>query len=69
MLFILKTKVGEIIKTMISVRLSPELEERLNYISKKTGYNKSALIRQALLKYLDENEDRLLALSPVKEKN
>jgi len=54
---------------MISVRLSPELEERLNYISKKTGYNKSALIRQALLKYLDENEDRLLALSPVKEKN
>lgn len=52
---------------MISIRLSPELEERLNYISKKTGRTKSFHVKKALDQYLEEQEDYLLAVESIND--
>jgi RHH-type rel operon transcriptional repressor/antitoxin RelB len=46
---------------MIAVRLPKELEERLTALAQKTGRSKSHLVRQALLAYLEDLEDRHLA--------
>lgn len=40
-----------------SLRLDPELEERLSILSKKTECSKSFLIRKALKNYIADMED------------
>ncbi|MFW6274507.1 MAG: ribbon-helix-helix protein, CopG family [Spirochaetota bacterium] len=53
---------------MFSVRLDPEIAERLQRLAKETGRSKSYYVKQAIENYLEDREDYLLALS-VLEKN
>lgn len=54
---------------MLAVRLEGELEARLENLSKKTGRTKSYYVKKALDKYLEDQEDYLLAVSRLEEKN
>jgi RHH-type rel operon transcriptional repressor/antitoxin RelB len=53
---------------MFSVRLNPDLEKRLEKLSKKTGRSKSYYAKQAIQEFLDEREDYLAAIA-VLERN
>jgi RHH-type rel operon transcriptional repressor/antitoxin RelB len=53
---------GEI---MLGVRLEPELEERLDWLAKKTGRTKSYHAKQAIKKYLEDKEDYLIAVAAL----
>ncbi len=53
---------------MLTVRLSPKLETRLNRLSKRTGRPKSYYAKKALEAFLDEQEDYLIALSRLENK-
>jgi RHH-type rel operon transcriptional repressor/antitoxin RelB len=46
---------------MISLRLEPALEKRLNALAKKTGRTKSFYLRKAITEYLEDREDILMA--------
>ena len=46
---------------MLAIRLSPDIEQRLDELSKKTGRTKTYYARQAILEYLDDLEDIYLA--------
>jgi len=48
---------------MLTVRLSPKLEARLNRLAKRTGRPKAYYAKKALEEFLDEQEDYLIALS------
>lgn len=45
---------------MIALRLPPEVEERLEALSKATGRSKSFYVREALLEHLEDMEDAYL---------
>jgi len=45
----------------ISVRLPEEMEQRLDYLAKKTGRKKSFYVKEALMNYLEDLEDIYLA--------
>lgn len=47
---------------MVSVRLDPEIEARLDALAEKTGRTKSYYIREAILEHLEEMEDRYVAI-------
>lgn len=53
---------------MLALRLPPEIEARLDELSRKTGRSKSSYAREAILEHLDDLEDiyraeeRLVAL-------
>ena len=53
---------------MLTVRLDPELEARLNELAEATGRSKSHYVRQALEEFLEDSADYLLAISLL-EKN
>jgi RHH-type rel operon transcriptional repressor/antitoxin RelB len=53
---------------MLAIRLTPEIEKRLDALAKKTGRSKTYYARQAIQEYLDDLEDYYLALARV-EKN
>lgn len=53
---------------MITVRLSKEIEERLGNLATTTHRSKSYYVECAIEKFLDEQEDYLLALSRLEEK-
>jgi RHH-type rel operon transcriptional repressor/antitoxin RelB len=53
---------------MLTVRLSPKLETRLNKLAKRTGRPKSYFAKKALESFLDEQEDYLIALSRLENK-
>lgn len=53
---------------MLSVRLSERVEHRLSKLSDKTKRSKSYYVEYALEKFLDEQEDYLLALARLEEK-
>ena len=42
---------------MLAIRLDKEIEEDLDLLAKTRGSNRSALIREAILQYLEDNED------------
>ncbi|MDI3548597.1 MAG: hypothetical protein PWR10_2249 [Halanaerobiales bacterium] len=44
---------------MISVRLSKELEEKINSLSKRENVTKSDIIKEALEKYFNDHEKKL----------
>lgn len=48
---------------MLAIRLPEEIEVRLAELAKKTGRTKTYYAREAIVKHLDEIEDRYLALS------
>ena len=47
---------------MLAIRLPEEVEKRLQTLSTKTGRTKTYYAREAILEFLDDIEDRYLAL-------
>ena len=47
---------------MLSVRLAPEIMERLELLAHKTGRTKSFCVREAILRYLEDMEDTFIAI-------
>ncbi len=43
---------------MLSVRLPKELEEKINYLAKQGNKTKSDIVKEALEKYIIENEKK-----------
>lgn len=52
---------------MLSVRLSPTLEQRLNALAQETHRSKSFYIAKALEQFLDDQEDYLLAVASLEQ--
>ncbi|MBA5805337.1 MULTISPECIES: type II toxin-antitoxin system RelB family antitoxin [Rhizobium] len=52
---------------MLVLRLPPEIEARLNELSRRTGRSKSFYERQAILAHLDDLEDIYLAEKRLEE--
>ena len=52
---------------MINVR-APELESRLDNLSKKTGRTKSYYVKAALESFLDEQEEVQIAMKRIEDK-
>ncbi len=48
---------------MITVHLSSEIEQRIADLAAQTGRTKTFYIEEAILEYLDELEDKYLALN------
>lgn len=46
---------------MIAIRLDKELEKELDLLVEARGSNRSAVIREAIIQYLEDNEDIQLA--------
>jgi RHH-type rel operon transcriptional repressor/antitoxin RelB len=46
---------------MLAIRLDKEIEQELDLLAKTRGSNRSAVIREAILQYLEDNEDLQLA--------
>ena len=51
---------------MLSVRLAPEIMERLELLAHKTGQTKSFCAREAILRYLEDMEDTFIAVERLK---
>jgi RHH-type transcriptional regulator, rel operon repressor / antitoxin RelB len=47
--------------TMLALRLPPEIERRLDALSKRTGRSKSFYAREAIVRQLEDIEDYYLA--------
>ena len=54
---------------MLAVRLPENLEQRLSDLAEQTHRSKSYYVKQAIQTFLNDNEDRLLALVRLEEKN
>ena len=46
---------------MLAIRLEKEIEQELDLLAKARGSNRSAVIREAIVRYLEDNEDLQLA--------
>ena len=46
---------------MLAIRLPPEIEKQLASLAKKTGRTKTFYARQAILNYLEDMEDSMIA--------
>ncbi len=46
---------------MLAIRLDKELEKQLDLLAKSRGSNRSAIVREAIVRYLEDNEDLELA--------
>ena len=46
---------------MLALRLEKELEDRVAKIAAAKGSNKSAVVREAVIRYLEDQEDTALA--------
>jgi predicted DNA-binding protein len=42
---------------MFAIRLDKETKQQLDLLAKSRGSNRSAVVREAILKYLEEDED------------
>ena len=51
---------------MLTVRLSPDIEKRLDELSKKTGRTKTYYAREAIIEYIDDLEDYYLAVDRLR---
>lgn len=51
----------------LAIRLEPDLEQRLENLSKKTHRSKSFYAREAIAHYIEELEDYYLAVTILKE--
>ena len=50
---------------MLAIRLSHDIEDRLQHLSRRTGRTKSYYAREALLRFIEDMEDEYLALSRI----
>lgn len=46
---------------MLAIRLDKKLEKELDLLAKTRGSNRSAVVREAIIQYLEDNEDIQLA--------
>jgi RHH-type rel operon transcriptional repressor/antitoxin RelB len=46
---------------MLALRLEKELEDRVAKVAAAKGSNKSAVVRDAIIRYLEDQEDTVLA--------
>jgi RHH-type transcriptional regulator, rel operon repressor / antitoxin RelB len=46
---------------MLAIRLDKQLEKELDLLAKTRGSNRSAVVREAIIQYLEDNEDIQLA--------
>jgi RHH-type transcriptional regulator, rel operon repressor / antitoxin RelB len=46
---------------MLAIRLEKELEDRVAKVAAAKGSNKSAVVRDAVIRYLEDQEDTVLA--------
>lgn len=46
---------------MLALRLEKELEDRIARVAAARGSNKSSIVREALIRYLEDQEDAVLA--------
>ncbi len=45
---------------MLAIRLDKEIEQELDMLARVRGSNRSAVVREAILQYLEDNEDLAL---------
>jgi RHH-type rel operon transcriptional repressor/antitoxin RelB len=53
---------------MLRIRLEPELEEKLESLSKETGRSKSHYAREAVRQYLEDREDYLKGIAALERR-
>jgi len=46
---------------MLAIRLEKELEQEIDLLAKARGSNRSSIVREAIVRYLEDNEDLELA--------
>ena len=46
---------------MLAIRLDKELEKEIDLLAKTRGSNRSAIVREAIVQYLEDNEDLEIA--------
>ena len=46
---------------MLAIRLDKEIEKEIDLLAKTRGSNRSAVVREAIIQYLEDNEDLQLA--------
>ena len=52
---------------MLTVRLSPRVQARLNRLARRTGRPKAFYAKKAITEFLDEQEDYLIALARLED--
>jgi len=52
---------------MLAIRLDKKIEQDLSLLAKKRRSNRSALVREAILRFLEDAEDMELALQAKKQ--
>ena len=52
---------------MFAVRLEKELEEQIDLMARVRGSNRSAVVREAVVRYLEDSEDLELARRALAE--
>ena len=54
---------------MLAIQLDKELEKELDLLAKSQGSNRSAVVREAIIQYLEDNEDLQLAKESLSKMN
>lgn len=52
---------------MLAIRLEKELEQEIDLLAKAKGSNRSSVVREAIVRYLEDNEDLELAHQALAE--
>jgi len=52
---------------MLAIRLEKDLEQEIDLLAKAKGSNRSAVVREAIVRYLEDNEDLELAKQALAE--
>ena len=52
---------------MLAIRLEKDLEQAIDLLAKIKGSNRSAVVREAIVRYLEDNEDLELAKQALAE--
>ncbi len=52
---------------MLTIRLEKELEKELDLLAAAKGSNRSSVVREAIVRYLEDNEDLELARQAIEE--
>ena len=54
---------------MLAIRIDKKIEKELDLLAKIRGSNRSAVVREAIIQYLEDNEDILLAKQSLSKMN